>query len=652
MQNYQKSILKYLSSTFSYYIQVPISLILKKKQSKAINFYKISLDKCFKVVTITAIESFVFVLQVFQEIHDAFGTNTIKDCFIADIDFRHESFIYKAIACLCSFINHEKSAKPWCYQEHFDLFIAPNKNESLSLKDHRFNRVFDCCLHILHHLDDIKLYLDTYSNILNDIAIIDRSFLDMEILKPIFCAAALVGIHFTRPYLSLLLDTETTYNTLLEKFPMVYNDFLHSNRDNLLQADEKVVNFVSLEKFEKSLPKKCLRDSVNSCAAAYTKEVKKLLIIILQRLANGFSEQRGALFGFGPKANEDTKTLLKVSTVKGQKKQKLQQAPIHNLNEERSVGFVNYEIQIRGKRHLSSVSTKMVINKSIDLLKSADPKDIKKYRKAASAIKELKLDWSKKVREQRDQAFTEKEKKNLKYDSDKYELMEELKKEKVFPGPFVSDEEVQQYLSLNLDDEAKNKRLYKEVRYARMSSMSLKPTASVFRLKRNYQNLSTEEYADNLSSYLCSARSCKTITINDLNNIIHSITEKETHEEPTESSLEESDASGECADCEPNFIHGEHIVAFWFESDCVKWHLGIVEGFDKSQIRVSYMTRSDASGTSWTFPETAEVLVTSQDQILASKIKVQYSGTVRIRCKIVDNSLIAKLNDIINNMDK
>ena len=27
------------------------------------------------------------VKQVWQEIHDAFGTNTIKDCFIIDIDF-------------------------------------------------------------------------------------------------------------------------------------------------------------------------------------------------------------------------------------------------------------------------------------------------------------------------------------------------------------------------------------------------------------------------------------------------------------------------------------------------------------------------------------------------------------------------------------
>ena len=78
---------------------------------------------------------------LFQEIHDALGNNSVKECFLTDVDFRHESFIYKAIECLCSFINKEKSAKPWCYQQHFDVFIQPKKNESLSLKDHRFNRL-------------------------------------------------------------------------------------------------------------------------------------------------------------------------------------------------------------------------------------------------------------------------------------------------------------------------------------------------------------------------------------------------------------------------------------------------------------------------------------------------------------------------------
>ena len=88
-------------------------------------------------------------------------------------------------------------------------------------------------------------------------------------------------------------------------------------------------------------------------------------------------------------------------------------------------------------------------------------------------------------------------------------------------------------------------------------------------------------------------------------------------------------------------------MAFWYENECVKWHLGIVEGFTNGKVNVSYMIRADATGLSWTFPETAEVLETSFDQILASNVKVQYLGTERIRCKIVDKGLITEMNDTI-----
>ena len=37
------------------------------------------------------------VKDVWKEIHDAFGSSTIKDCFTTDTDFHNESFIYKAI---------------------------------------------------------------------------------------------------------------------------------------------------------------------------------------------------------------------------------------------------------------------------------------------------------------------------------------------------------------------------------------------------------------------------------------------------------------------------------------------------------------------------------------------------------------------------
>ena len=70
------------------------------------------------------------VKAVWQEIHDAFGTNSIKDCSITDVDFHNEFFICKALACLSSFINKDISSKPWNRQEHFDACISPKKKMS------------------------------------------------------------------------------------------------------------------------------------------------------------------------------------------------------------------------------------------------------------------------------------------------------------------------------------------------------------------------------------------------------------------------------------------------------------------------------------------------------------------------------------------
>ena len=190
---------------------------------------------------------------------------------------------------------------------------------------------------MLHHLDDIKLYLDTFQNILNGIAILDRTFLDMELLKPIFCAAALVGIHIASPFLSLMLDTRTTYDTIIKAFPTVYQDLATMNVGHTLQTNRKVITFIDNDKFEDTLPNIDLQKSVCDCALEYQNEVTQLLQIIIPFLAEGFSEQHGAIFGFGPKSDEETGTILKIKYADEEKRRKLAKAPIHNLNEERSV---------------------------------------------------------------------------------------------------------------------------------------------------------------------------------------------------------------------------------------------------------------------------------------------------------------------------
>ena len=84
-------------------------------------------------------------------------------------------------------------------------------------------------------------------------------------------------------------------------------------------------------------------------------------------------------------------------------------------------------------------------------------------------------------------------------------------------------EEVQEYIA-QTDDPNMNKRLYVEVRYAKNTSLRLKHTDPIFRLKRNGKNLVNEEYVENLTSYLGSARKTSTISVNDLENAICKIT--------------------------------------------------------------------------------------------------------------------------------
>ena len=79
------------------------------------------------------------VKSVFKEIHDALRPGVIKECFMVDIDFRNDSLFEKALHCFTSFISNEFSSKAWNLQQEFDFSVKPKNNESLCLKDYRFN---------------------------------------------------------------------------------------------------------------------------------------------------------------------------------------------------------------------------------------------------------------------------------------------------------------------------------------------------------------------------------------------------------------------------------------------------------------------------------------------------------------------------------
>ena len=81
-----------------------------------------------------------------------------------------------------------------------------------------------------------------------------------------------------------------------------------------------------------SLPKESLRESLSANRHTYAEKIIQPLNIARPMFVEGFSDQKGAIFGFGPKADEiqplsskfplQVNQLLSLSTV-----------PVHNLGE-------------------------------------------------------------------------------------------------------------------------------------------------------------------------------------------------------------------------------------------------------------------------------------------------------------------------------
>ena len=141
------------------------------------------------------------------------------------------------------------------------------------------------------------------------------------------------------------------------------------------------------------------------CAQEYKEEVIKILRVLLSKFHKGFDKQKGAIFGFGETAKDDTGNVLKICDL--QDKSILLNAPLTNLGEERNVGAINYELNFRGRECFKTSAQNLVLNKSIDLI--TDYKNLRKYKKKATDIEDLKKKWNRKMEELEKQGLLDKE---------------------------------------------------------------------------------------------------------------------------------------------------------------------------------------------------------------------------------------------------
>ena len=108
-----------------------------------------------------------------------------------------------------------------------------------------------------------------------------------------------------------MIDSSTNYSVLLDAFPKLYNDFLTVNPSKLLSLGQ-VCTFVSHDIFVKSKSDMELLVHLEAVSKQYSNEIQRLLKICLAEFASGFALQKGAIFGFGEEAADDTGTILKL----------------------------------------------------------------------------------------------------------------------------------------------------------------------------------------------------------------------------------------------------------------------------------------------------------------------------------------------------
>ena len=108
-------------------------------------------------------------------------------------------------------------------------------------------------------------YLEKLSSVCNGLSTIDRSFFYMEVLKFFVCATSLVVIHITGPYQLLMINVDTSNDTLLQTFATPYQELNNIKGAGMLNTERKMFHFPENSILKRSLTKECMLHSINSC---------------------------------------------------------------------------------------------------------------------------------------------------------------------------------------------------------------------------------------------------------------------------------------------------------------------------------------------------------------------------------------------------
>ena len=419
--------------------------------------------------------------------------------FMVDLetDSKNGSFAAQSLDMCLRLVSPEYSHKPWNYNKLYVNFLEQQEAE-LTLfcyKDQRFGCLSKASGVLLHNLPHLKQFLADHPNINNRLACLVREVIDLPYLVVVLASFAAIGIHVIEPFYAKTIHKDSTHSTLKEYYSLLYRDLGRVVKEDFFTFEAPVLESESQELFLGVLAGygKSVVSAVKEVAQQHMEDCIDLVnicfpgmqtVLARQRRDYGISEEFPAEYPVFDQCQNPDDT------------------PVNNIAMERQCGTVDH--RLHKLRELSAVSRSMTLAHSEEV-RGGKESSFRSYKEQVIAVKKLTMEWKENIKEKLAKGADMKHVVAQTKERKRLDILDELKD---LGGPFTSAEEVQEYIEREeISEKEKQKRMKKEMRFARESSTTLPSADPLFKIQVTLPNgkrrdKNAKEFGDSLKVFL------------------------------------------------------------------------------------------------------------------------------------------------------
>ena len=421
-----------------------------------------------------------------------------------EMNLENELLVIQILDCWMRLTSIRWHVRSWNYYQDFTDFAEEKRYSNVGhmLHANRFGEFEERCAGGLYLASVWIEWIQSRPSIRNQLSCYLRTIIGiMDICKFSWCGAALIGLHLTMPFMSMLLDHRVTPNQLLEILPALHQDLLNYSTD--LTCLDHTACLPSLKPYwldpldPKTSPYgvevcKALKDYLaGSCdrelMSTYLRQICTEAAAVLKR-------QRGDQYGFGD--NPDSHQHISKNMTEAMM---ADPNATHTKSIENYFGNLDGRLKSSGARGFVKSVDDLIIKYSTDLIVPGEHKwRAKRVKEAALVLKEKE---SKFAQEQKEllKSVSQREADLLSEENKIIKVLAQCKKS--HNGPLTSVEELNNLVNRwTLPQAALHTALNLEIRFRKLTVTTIKGDCALFRQKK----LTVEEKVRNLTILISS----------------------------------------------------------------------------------------------------------------------------------------------------